>query len=82
MKLNVNNVEEFMSVVDSCTGPVYMTDWRVDKDGEPNIKLNLKSKFSMYVGIEKLLGAYGDWFEFFASNREDEEKLAKFIMNH
>ena len=82
MKLNAKDIEEFMEMIDSCSGPVYLTDWQVDENGEPNIKLNLKSKISMFIGIEKLLSAYGDWLEFYASNYEDEVKLAKFIMSH
>ena len=82
MKLSKEDIEEFMKIVDSCSGPVYMTDWEVDENGDPNIKLNLKSKISMYIGIEKLLGSYGDWFEFFANNYEDEVKLTNFIANH
>ena len=51
MKLNVNNVDKFMEVVQSCEGPVYLTDWRVDENDEPNLKLNLKSTISMYLGF-------------------------------
>ena len=80
MKLNSNNIDKFMQVIDSCQGPVYLTDWRVDKNDEPNFKLNLKSKISMFVGVSKLLGEYGDWFEIYATNREDEAKIMKFLM--
>lgn len=80
MKLNSNNVDKFMKVVDSCQGPVYLTDWRVDKNDEPNFKLNLKSKISMFIGVSKLLGEYGDWFEIYATNKQDEAKIMKFLM--
>ena len=80
MKLNSNNIDRFMQVIDSCQGPVYLTDWRVDKNDEPNFKLNLKSKISRFVGVSKLLGEYGDWFEIYATNREDEAKIMKFLM--
>lgn len=80
MKLNVNNVDKFMEVIKACQGPVYLTDWRVDKNDEPNLKLNLKSELSMYLGITKLLSEHGDWFEIYANRREDEAKIMQFMM--
>ena len=79
MKLNVNNVDKFMEVVASCEGPVYLTDWEVDRDGNYNLQLNLKSALSMYMGIAKLLGKYGEWFEIHANNNADRAKLMKFM---
>lgn len=79
MKLNTENLENFMRVVKSCKGPVYLTDWELDSNGNYNFQLNLKSTLSMYVGIGKLLGEYGDWFEIHASNREDEVKIINFM---
>ena len=80
MRLNSNNIDKFMKVVNSCQGPVYLTDWRVDKNDEPNFKLNLKSEISMFIGVSKLLGEYGDWFEIYAPKREDEAKIMQFMM--
>lgn len=80
MKLNVNNVDKFMEVVQSCEGTVYLTDWRVDENDEPNLKLNLKSTISMYLGIANLLREHGDWFEIYANRREDEAKIMQFMM--
>lgn len=79
MKLKVNDVNKFMDVVNSCKGPVYLTDWEVNDDGEPNLKLNLKSAISMYMGIANLLGEHGDWFEIHTSNKEDEAKIVNFM---
>lgn len=79
MKLNPNNVDKFMEVVKDCKGPVYLTDWQVDENGNYNLQLNLKSTLSMYVGIGKLLEEHGDWFEIHANNREDEAKLIEFM---
>lgn len=79
MKLNVNNVEKFMMVVNSCKGPVYLTDWEVDENGNYNLQLNLKSTLSMYIGVAQLLGDHGDWFEIHASNHEDEALLMEFM---
>lgn len=61
---------------------LYLTDWQVDEYEEPNFKLNLKSKISMFIGIAKLLGEYGDWFEIRATNKQDEAKIMKFIMEN
>lgn len=80
MKLNVNNVDKFMEIIKSCQGPVYLTDWRVDENDEPNLKLNLKSELSMFLGITKLLSEHGDWFEIYANRREDEAKIMQFMM--
>ena len=79
MKLKVEDVNEFMEVVQSCKGPVYLTDWETDEKGNHNLKINLKSALSMYMGITQLLSDYGDWLELHANNREDEAKLIQFI---
>lgn len=79
MKLKINDVKKFMEVIDSCKDPVYLTDWEVNEYGEPNLKLNLKSTISMYMGIANLLGEHGDWFEIHTSNKEDEAKIMNFM---
>lgn len=75
----IEDAEEFMEIIKSCQGPVYLTDWQVNEDGEYNLRLNLKSTLSLYFGISKLLEEHGDWFEVHTANREDESKLMKFI---
>lgn len=75
----IEDAEEFMEVIKSCQGPVYLTDWQVNEEGEYNLRLNLKSTLSLYFGISKLLEEHGDWFEVHATNREDENKLMEFI---
>ena len=79
MKLNVKDVEKFMEVVHSCEGPVWLTDWRVDENGDYNFYLNLKSEISLYLGVAKLLGTQGSWFELHAQKREDEARLIEFM---
>ena len=76
MKINSNNVDKFMKMIDSCQGPVYLTDWRGNK---VEFMLNLKSKLSMYLGIKNLLSNHGDWFEIYAPKREDEAKIMEFL---
>lgn len=79
MKLKVEDVNEFMQVVQSCKGPVYLTDWETDENGNYNLQINLKSALSMYMGIAQLLSDHGDWLELHTSNREDEAKLIRFM---
>lgn len=80
MKLKKENIEKFMQTIESCKGPIYLTDWRVNENDEPNFKLNLKSTISLYLGITKLLSEHGDWFEIYANCREDEAKIMKFMI--
>lgn len=75
----LEDAEGFMKLIQSCKGPVYLTDWRVDDEGNYNLQLNLKSTLSLYFGVSKLLEEHGDWFEIHASNREDETKIMNFI---
>ena len=81
MKLNVKHIDKFIEIIRSCTGPVWLTDWQVNEQGEYNLKLNLKSEISMYLGIAELLKAYGEWLEIHVSNREDEAKLIAFMQD-
>ena len=60
---------------------MYLTDWRVDEQGEPNIKINLKSSLSLYLGIADLISLNGDWFEVHCYDREDENLLMEFFIN-
>lgn len=77
---SIEDVEEFMEVIKECKGPIYLTDWNVDKNGEYNLQLNLKSSLSLYFGVSKLLEEHGDWFEIHASNKEDETRIMNFMM--
>lgn len=79
MKLKVENVEKFRKVIESCENPVYLTDNEVNRYGEYNLKLNLKSHLSFYLGVAELLKEHGDWFEIHAS-KFDEAKLMEFIV--
>lgn len=79
MKLNTNNVNDFMETINQCRGPVYLTNGEVDKEGNYNLCLNLKSAISMHLGIAKLLSEHGDWFEIHTTNKNDETILMNFI---
>lgn len=72
---NVKDIEQFMNVVDSCTGDVYLhSPW-----GD---RYNIKSKLTQYLAIGKLLGAHGSEMELFASNKDDEVRLLNFLVEN
>ena len=74
MKLTkIEQVNEFLSIVDSCKGDVTLRSL----DGD-----NLKSKLSQYIAIAALLGQHGDELELFCSDREDEGKFMQFLMEN
>ena len=73
MKLkNIKEVEAFRNAVKACTGDVYLKS--VDGD-----VFNLKSALSEYIALGRLLSEQGDSLELFASNREDEARLLRFV---
>ena len=76
MKLTkIEQVNEFLSIVDSCKGDVTLRSL----DGDI---FNLKSKLSQYIAIAALLGQHGDELELFWSDREDEGKFMQFLMEN
>ena len=76
MKLTkIEQVNEILSNVDSCKGDVTLRS--IDGD-----IFNLKSKLSQYIAIAALLGQHGDELELFCSDREDEGKFMKFLMEN
>lgn len=75
----LEDVEEFLSAVQKCDGPVYLTDWKLDMNGNYNFSVNLKSPLSTYVGIEKLLSVEGDWMEVHCSTPHDEAIIMEFL---
>ena len=75
MKLtNIENVDKFFEVVNSCKGKVEL----VSEEGD---RLNLKSKMSQYVSLAKIF-SNGDipLLEIVAYEPEDIEKLLQFMM--
>lgn len=74
-----NQIKSFIKAIQTCTGPVYLTDWQLNSDGEPNLKINLKSTLSLYVGIADLISKNGDWYEIHCYNKKDEAILMEFF---
>ena len=76
MKLTkIEQVNEFLAIVDSCKGDVTLRS--VDGD-----IFNLKSKLSQYIAIAALLGQHGDELELFCSDSSDEGKFMNFLMKN
>ena len=76
MKLmNIENVDKFFDVVNSCTGKVELV-------GE-NIRLNLKSNLAKYVALVDIFTAKDeiDELEVIAYNQEDVTRLINFMVN-
>ena len=72
---NINEVNDFLSTVESCVGDVYLTSVYGDK-------FSLKSVMSRYIAMGALLGEHGDDLELFCENKEDESKFLKFFYEH
>lgn len=72
VELHDVNVPEFLKILDSCVGEVYL----MTRDGD---KLNLKSKLCQLVGLTTLIegGKIAEAF-IMCDNEEDEQKLFRF----
>ena len=76
MKLkNIDQVHEFLTVVDECKGEVFLTSSFGDK-------FNLKSKLSQYIAVAALLGQHGEELELWCDEKEDEAKMLDFLAEH
>jgi len=70
---NVHDVDLFMDAINRCRDDVIL----MSRDGRE--KLNLKSKISQYVAIERLHRECGDEYEIFCMNKADEGYMLKFF---
>lgn len=76
MKLNnIDQVHEFLKVVDECKEDVYLTSSFGDK-------YNLKSKLSQYIAVAALLGEHGEELELWCDSKDDETKMLDFLALH
>ena len=73
---NINNIEKFFQVVDSCSGKVELVTGEGDR-------LNLKSKLCQYVSMASIFsnGEIPE-LEILAYEREDIDKLIAFMMGN
>jgi len=72
---NINEINDFLRIVDSCKGAVYLASQHGDR-------IYLKSRMSQYVAIGALLGEHGDEFELFCTDKTDEAKFIGFFYTH
>lgn len=70
---NVHDVDLFMDAINRCRDDVIL----MSRDGREI--LNLKSKISQYVAIERLHRECGDEYEIFCMNKADEGYMLKFF---
>ena len=76
MKLhNINQVHDFLNIVNSCEGTV----WLESAEGD---KFVLNSELSRFVALGALLEHRGSDLELFCSSREDEAKFLEFFYEH
>ena len=73
---NINNIEKFFQVVDSCVGKVELVTGEGDR-------LNLKSKLCQYVSMANIFsnGEIPE-LEILAYEKEDIDKLIAFMMGN
>ena len=72
MSLHNIDVAEFLAVLDTCEGNVFL----VTNEGD---RLNLKSKLSQLLGLTKLIeGGKIAEASIFCDNKNDESKLFRF----
>lgn len=72
---NIQDIDGFFEVINGCSGRVEL----VTEEGD---RLNLKSKLTQYLALAKVFSG-GDLpeMEIVASNKEDMDRLAYFIMS-
>ena len=73
---NINNIENFFQVIDSCTGKVELVTGEGDR-------LNLKSKLCQYVSMANIFsnGEIPE-LEIIAYEKEDIDKLIAFMFGN
>ena len=72
---NINDLEKFFKVVDSCAGRVELV--KVGGD-----RLNIKTKLSQFVSIANIFSSESiSEYELIAYEKEDIDKLSDYIAN-
>ena len=69
---NITDVEKFRATIDSCAGSVWLESAMGDK-------FDLKSMFSQYIAIGRLLEDHNEELEIFANLPEDGAKILAFL---
>ena len=72
---NITDIDGFIKAIDACVGRVEL----VTEEGD---RLNLKSKLSQYLAMAKVFsGGNLPEMEIVASNKEDMDRLAYFMLS-
>lgn len=75
MKLkNINQINDLINVLNECQGNVWLESYT----GQV---YSLNSRVDIYAGVGALLGEHGDELELFASSKEDQARLYKWIVS-
>ena len=69
---SINDVDAFRKVINSCEGAVWLERAMGDK-------FDLKSIFSQYIAIGRLLEDHNEELEIFATSFEDTVKISNFL---
>lgn len=72
---NLKKLNDFVAVVNECKGAV----WLESSNGD---KFNLKSIFSQYLALGKLMEEHGEYLELTCSSKEDEELFLSYFKAH
>lgn len=72
---NLTQLNDFVGAVDNCKGDVWLESPAGDK-------YNLKSSFSQYLALGKLLEEQGDFLELFCLLPDDEANFYQFFKEH
>lgn len=72
---NIGQIEDFLDVVNKCDGAV----WLLSPVGD---QYNLKSKFSQYIAIARLIEDHHESLELWCDNHKDEALFFRFFENH
>lgn len=72
---NLKKLNDFIAVVNECKGAV----WLESPNGD---KFNLKSIFSQYLALGKLMEEHGEYLELTCSNADDCTLFLTYFNNH
>ncbi len=72
---NLKKLNDFVAVVNECKGAV----WLESSNGD---KFNLKSIFSQYLALGKLMEEHGEYLELTCSNAGDNDLFLAYLNNH
>ena len=70
---DVHDIDRLLEAISRCRDDVIL------RSADGREELNMKSRLSQYIAIERLHREYGDQYEFFCMNPADESYMLKFF---